>query len=311
MPILKYRANLAALPPPAIRLSAVRQWIGDAGLLAILVLLLCVSLPENSRARSEQYSQYVTEGGNGWASAWNRLEQGSMSGTIAFSALCVLGLLVLSTFGLWFMTWRSHVRQADTMKKLRRIATDAADASRHAAAAAQKSADALASAERAYLFIDEDVDLDLAGDASAPSGPSQSPGREPASPEKPNSVIKFTFVNRGRTPAILESIGMGVLPGLEPPARLDAAMLTLRATVPVGSVISANSRYERRLGCPFRLEQAARKQLEQRERRLYFLGRIVYKDVFGNSHETGFALEFEPNTQSFMRVLSDQLNYYT
>jgi hypothetical protein len=124
-------------------------------------------------------------------------------------------------------------------------------------------------------------------------------------------VIKFTFVNRGRTPAILESIGMGALPGLEPPARLDAAMLTLRASVPVGSVISANSRYERRLGCPFRLEQAARKQLEQRERRLYFLGRIVYKDVFGNSHETGFGLEFEPNAQSFMRVLSDQLNYYT
>ena len=305
MPVPIDLVNLAALPPPAIHLPRVHRRIRNAGLLAILILLLCAAVPGNSWARNEQYSQYTMEGGNGGASPWNMFEEGGMSGTIAFSALCLMGLLTLSTFGLWFMNWRSHVRQADEMRRLRAVAADAANAGWNAATAAKKSADAFVSAERAYLFIDEDVEFDLAGNPSAP------PGKDPASSEKPNSAIKFTFVNRGRTPAILESIGMGVLPGLEPPARLDAAMLTLRATVPVGSVISANSRYERRLGCPFRLEPAARKQLEQRERRLYFLGRIVYKDVFGNSHETGFGLEYEPNTQSFMRVLSDELNYYT
>ena len=75
--------------------------------------------------------------------------------------------VTVSTFGLWFMTWRSHVRQADETKRLRTIAADAANASRNAAAAARKSADALMSAERAYLFIDEDVEFDLAGDSAA------------------------------------------------------------------------------------------------------------------------------------------------
>lgn len=304
-PIPSELAHQAALPPLAIRLSGACRRSGSAGLLAVLVLLLCVFAPGHSRAKSEQNPQTTTEGGNGWASSWIMLGQGSMSGTVAFSALCVMGLLTVSTFGLWFMTWRSHVRQSDETKKLRTIAADAANASRNAAAAARKSADALMSAERAYLFIDEDVEFDLAGDPAHP------PAREAGSADKPNSVIRFTFVNRGRTPAILESIGMGVLPGLEPPARPDDAMLSLHASVPVGSVVSANSRYERRLGCPFRLEQAVRNQLEQRERRLYFFGRIAYKDVFGNSHETGFGLEFEPATQSFMRILSDQLNYYT
>ena len=300
MPVPKHLASPAAPSPPAIGLSGLRRRIRSAGLLAILLLLLCIWQPEHCSARSEQ--QLWTEGGSGKPSFW-ALGQGGMSGTIALSALCLLGLVTLSTFGLWFMFWRASTRQADEMKKLRTAAADAVDAGRSAAVAAKTSADALMSAERAYLFLDEDVEADLAG-ASEPSGREASTG-------SPNSVIKFTFVNRGRTPAILESIAMGVLPGLEPPAKLEATMLALHASVPVGSVISANSRYERRLGCPFRLDQAALKQLEQRERRLYFVGRIIYKDVFGNSHETGFGLELEPSTQSFMRVLSEQLNYYT
>jgi hypothetical protein len=286
----------------------VRRRLRGAGLLAVVILVLCLMAPERSLGKTDQHPQPTTQGANDLANAWNVLWEGNMNEPAAFLVLCLVGftgVLAASTIGLWFVTWRSSVRQAAEMEKLRWILVDAANAGRNSADAAKKSADALLSIERAYLFIDEEVELDLVDDSSAV------PVGEPASPEKPNYVIKFTFINRGKTPAILESIGMGAVASLQQPTTLEASMLTLRASVPVGSVISANSRYERRLGCPFRMEPAMRKRVEQREARLYFLGRISYKDVFGNARETGFGLEFEPHSQSFMRVLSDELNYYT
>jgi hypothetical protein len=273
----------------------VHPWFGSVGLSALVILSLCFIVPERASAQTEQHPQSATQG-----------EKGScMSDSVAVLALCLMGVLAASTIGLWYLTWRGDARQAAETTKFQAIAADVAKAGRSAADAANACAAALVSIERAYLFIDEEVDFDLVGDSSATTA------EEPGSSDKPNYMIKFTFINRGRTPAILESISMGVTPSLQQPTKLDAAMLTLRASVPVGSVISANSRYERRLGCPFRLEQAVRKQVEQRQARLYFLGRIGYKDIFGNGHETGFGLEFEPNSQTFMRVLSDELNYYT
>ena len=295
MPVSRRLVNVFAPVPPVIAVSSARRRWSGGGLLAALMVALCIVAPEHSQARTEQQAQSPTSGENG----------SSMTGAYAVWSLCLLGGLAVSTGGLWFLTWRSSVRQAGQWEKLRVIAADAANAGRSAAAAAKKSADALVKIERAYLFIDEDVEFDPVGD------PFTASTEERGSSEMPNYVIKFTFINRGRTPAILESIGMGVLPVSQQPTKLDASALALRASVPVGSVISANSRYERRLGCPFRMEQAERKQVEQRELRLYFLGRIGYKDIFGNSHETGFGLEFEPGSQSFMRVLSDELNYYT
>lgn len=294
MPVSMRLMKVSARPPLAIGPSSARRLL-RAGQLAVLILPLCLFAPERSGAQNEDHPLPATPDESGSGS----------SDSIAWLTFCLVGLLAVSTAGLWFLTWRSNSRQASEMAKFRAIATDAASAGRNAARAANRAADTLVSIERAYLFIDEEVELDPVGDAAAP------PTGEAASPDAPNHMIKFTFVNRGRTPAILESIGMGVLPSLEQPRKLDGAMLTLRASVPVGSVISPNSSYERRLGCPFHIEPAMLKQVEQGAARLYFLGRIGYKDIFGHSHETGFGLEFEPGSQRFMRVLSDELNYYT
>ena len=183
--------------------------------------------------------------------------------------------------------------------------TDAAVASKISAGAAEKSANALPSIERAYLFIDEEIKLNSVGDArTAPAG-------EPELVENANYVIKFTFINHGKTPAILEAIRMAAAPSVVRPTKSEVDMLTLSGTLPFGTIIGANSKYGRKLGCPLRMEQAVLEQVEQRKARLYFVGRIGYKDIFGDMRETGFGLEYEPGTQSFMRVAGGELNYYT
>lgn len=118
------------------------------------------------------------------------------------------------------------------------------------------------------------------------------------------SLCDFIVVNAGRTPAILtningsyEKIDSGnTIPKISPQG--DHKIVPETIIIGIGA---ENSK-------PFR---AKNEQAFRDDNRLICIGRIQYKDIFGNSHATGFCWEYLFDVEEFRPINDPNCNYHT
>jgi hypothetical protein len=211
--------------------------------------------------------------------------------------------LVLVTFGLAIYTAKLYHatvglgkdarntsdRQATEMEKSLTIAKEAANA-------AQKSADALPLVEKAYLFIFVEL------------------GNKLASPYQTNGDMLFSIhtqiTNHGKTPAILNKIS-GYRVNQDSCPTISTAISPPALAVPSGIVVGCGTPYNMTDSPGLVIPSAEWEQIIKGQIKLFWYGRIEYKDVLGGSRETGFCWEFFPDAENPSFTISDSdLNYY-
>lgn len=174
-------------------------------------------------------------------------------------------------------------------------ATVSADAAKDAAKAAQLSADALTAIERAYVFLGKEITCQI--DWPTTTG------------EERKSKIAIRFKNLGKTPAILKEIHWGVIRMAGAPNGVDAAKLP-GGPLPVSIILSSGDA-SRQLTHEFSIQGKDVDSINLGREQLYLTGRVIYDDVFGKSHETGFCRMWRRKSENFDAGVSEKLNYYT
>jgi hypothetical protein len=222
--------------------------------------------------------------------------------------------LFVATALLWVFTallWRS-TRQAVRDEA---IALKIAQSN---AKAARDSADALPRLERAYIFFTPDPTFPGHIQGIITGYWSLSEGMPASMP--PQTFIRYQFTNHGKTPAIVKSVtGRLVnLPSLPMPLHYDDRKLP-GLIIPSAGIFPTPSR--RRVADEFsrdhpstyhdeideyqglhsfnagndrdHLTEAEATSLERRETFMWFYGRIIYDDIFGETRKTYFCWRYD------------------
>jgi hypothetical protein len=157
-----------------------------------------------------------------------------------------------------------------------------------AADAAKKSADALSTVERAYVFIKHISNPKIIVDDR----------RE----------INITVANIGKTPAIIKQLKGGCFFTDRYPTRHGK----IENEFPDGgSVIGASDTLDIKINVQFTDEKI--KEFNEGKLKLICCGLIVYGDIWKDKHETGFCWEYNlfEYDAGFALVNKNPLNYYT
>jgi hypothetical protein len=193
---------------------------------------------------------------------------------VAFTTLCLVGvtaLLAISSIGLWIVTRNGILRQKIDMQNL----------------------------ERAYLFLanelrDEIVPFNL-----------QALMRREADTR---SYVYFRYKNHGKTPAIIEERHDRVS-YWDADSKPDMNF-TVGGSIPRGFVVSGGEEtHELSIGMPIDAEEIAK--AEAGEGQILFWGKVVYRDIFGDRHETGFCRYYRFEEKCFRFIEAEELNYHT
>ena len=167
-----------------------------------------------------------------------------------------------------------------------------------AADAAMRSANSLPITERAYLFVDS-IEWPKGEDGFTLS-------------EYNNlNLIKVIITNVGRTPAILSSVSAKIsIKESEYPTR-DAVRGKLEIVLPKGVIIKSDGM--EKISCGQVIGPSIITEKEFRQSTILCYGYIIYEDIFGKSHETGFCYEFKPiySEGQFHISQNRELNYHT
>jgi hypothetical protein len=160
-----------------------------------------------------------------------------------------------------------------------------------AAKASASAARALPTLERAYVFLGKNVAVTLP-DAIGPS---------------PAVRIAFqaSFTNHGRTPAVIRWINLNHRYLREPPS----GVYEEHERHGVGIVIGAGDTHvlaESQLTLP----RSEWRKAETGDGAIYLDGRIVYRDIFADQHETYFCRRYDIASRAFAAVESETLNRY-
>jgi hypothetical protein len=120
-------------------------------------------------------------------------------------------------------------------------------------------------------------------------------------------TVQFALRNQGKTPAVLRQINVEI----RLLDRADGYPMTFRqiaSDMPLGLVLSGD---ETTPFFPSRqlIQPEDWQKVMRRSHFLLFLGRVQYRDIFGDPHETGFCLEWDGN--GFGPSPVEILNYYT
>ena len=193
--------------------------------------------------------------------------------TYTFWLMVFTGALVICNILLWFYTMR-------------------------AANAAKKAADALPTVERAYLFID------------SIEWPKGELGFTLSEYNK-LTPIKGIIRNVGRTPAILCKVSSMVsIKESEYPTK-EAVRGKLEISVPKGVIIKSDG--TENFSCGGAIGPSIMTESEFIQATILCYGYVIYEDIFGKSHETGFCYEFKPIYLEGRFHISNnkELNYYT
>jgi hypothetical protein len=169
---------------------------------------------------------------------------------------------------------------------------------RRAANAAKRSADSLPITERAYLFVYSIV---------WPKGESGFTLSE----YNKHTPIKLIITNVGRTPAILCNVSAKVsIKESEYPTK-EAIRGKLEIAFPSGVIIKSDEREE--IFCGEVLGPSIMTESKFSQSTILCYGYIIYEDIFGKSHETGFCYEFKPTYSDgrFRISQNRELNYHT
>jgi hypothetical protein len=218
------------------------------------------------------------------------------------------GLLALYTWRLYLAT-RGLVHAAEIQSSDMKLSIAAAES---ASVAAQVSADASKTAaehvpktERAYLFLESDINSNL----------------EDLFDLHPEATIQraeivFGFRNHGRTPAIVQSLHVGVRYWDKPisdnwddavPSMTSTGQLTIQPGLVISSEPVGGYKAELNL-----TREQFDNALQGRRGCVMFWGKIVYLDVFKERHETGWCRVYMRGAGKFWRFGGNEaLNYYT
>ena len=183
-------------------------------------------------------------------------------------------------------------------KKMWKTTNKVAGATKDAADAAKRSADSLSITERAYLFID------------FIEWPKGELGFTLSEYNK-LTPIKGIIRNVGRTPAILCKVSSMVsIKESEYPTK-EAVRGKLEISVPKGVIIKSDG--TENFSCGGAIGPSIMTESEFIQATILCYGYVIYEDIFGKSHETGFCYEFKPIYLEGRFHISNnkELNYYT
>jgi hypothetical protein len=189
--------------------------------------------------------------------------------------------------GVTAITQIRYLRRADE------IARRAAIAARRSALAAIRAASHVPRVERAYLFLALDVDSRIL---------IWTPGLADT-----RSYIKFGFKNHGKTPAIVEELHVSAMYwGAGWPAMETADKLVIQK----GWAVSAGETQDG-FETEFSLHDIAVERARKKDGYILFWGKIVYRDVFKELHESGWCRAYNFESQGWQFAGDESLNYYT
>jgi hypothetical protein len=222
----------------------------------------------------------MTEPTTDWAAWWT------------FGLTCVTAVLAYFTYRLYSTTVKMRRDALNDSMRQREEVRAALQVSEKAAAAAQRSADALLLTERAYVGVQVALQL-------ATGGPIETP-----------TVYSVTvhFVNHGRTPATLVWIrGQLVVEWKVPQSLQDHGLAQIR--LPAAFLIQSGGYHElpvERLLMPQEWAEIAAGQMQ-----LFCLGEIRYRDVLGEERTTGYCWHYSDfnNARGFIPSPNTPLNY--
>ena len=213
-------------------------------------------------------------------------------------------ILALSTIGLWLATrklWEAGEKQLEFLRQSTLVQSKDMQAS---IAVAQQSADAakLAAAhvpktERAYLFLELNIESNIENLFSL--YPDETRRR---------AEVKFGFRNHGRTPAIVQSLHVAARywDKMQMPSMAATRPLVIQPGViisdePVGGYVA-----------DFDLAREDWRDLTIANRGyVMFWGKIVYLDVFQETHEAGWCRVNPCDGRGWLFGGDLTLNYYT
>jgi hypothetical protein len=185
------------------------------------------------------------------------------------------------------------------LKYIRQSLNDAkiaANAAKLSADAAKRSADALPAIERAYVYLDDGISDNIDEIVNSDA-------------ERIDAIIKFSFKNHGRTPAILKSIkcGAGRTTSYHPISRGKIQMFGGEfPNIVIGS--GNNSMIFERL-CA--LTRSGYMKVKGGYGYIIFFGEFRYSDVLGDTWRVGFHREYDFIRKRFtFSPYFDQLDYY-
>jgi hypothetical protein len=168
------------------------------------------------------------------------------------------------------------------------------------AAAAQASADHVPKTERAYLFLELDLKSNIYQLYQSGVTASDSPR---------SAFVEFGFQNHGRTPAIVESLQVTAkywpMDNAMPPAMGLAPQLPIQPGLVVGTIPVRGYRAK------FNVTQANYEKVVAGEGVFLFWGRIIYRDVFQELHETGWCRVTACDGKGWLFGEYENLNHYT
>jgi hypothetical protein len=169
----------------------------------------------------------------------------------------------------------------------------AIQASEAASRSAAQAALAVPSAERAYMFLEQDISA------------SALPVTDSAEPA--HFTIKFSLRNYGKTPAVIDELqASGTYRNSGYPENAQAASHAASH----GMVVGSNEKTPP-LTLGFNIALADLQQAYVGQGQILFWGRVIYRDVFGQKHETAFCRAYKFEEKTFHVAQADTLNYHT
>ena len=217
------------------------------------------------------------------------------------------GLLALYTWRLYLATSglvEAAQIQSSDMKRSIAAAETAAAAAQISADASKTAAEHVPKTERAYLFLDLDIKSNIENLFYL-------------YPETATQKVEivFGFINHGRTPAIVQSLDVGIQYRDKPISSnwqdavpsISARQLTIQPGLVISSEPVGGYKVEFDLTRP-QFDNA----LQGQRGCVMFWGKIAYLDVFKERHETGWCRAYLRGAGEFWRFGgTESLNYYT
>jgi hypothetical protein len=258
-----------------------------------LVLLACVVLffvneiwrgTKNAHQPSHHYGANQTrneyQANNIFSAWWNW----TTDDPVAFYT-SILSLLTAVLVGVSFIQIRFLTLAEITARR-------AAIAARRSANAARKSAEHIPRVERAYVFLGMEVTSEIIAINSV---------------NGKKSKVSFGLKNHGKTPAAIHELHvMADFWGAGWPAMVTAIKMEIQK----GWMISAGETQDG-YSTEFPLHSEQIERARTGKGYILFWGKVAYRDVFGESHESGWCRAYHFESGGWRFAGDETLNYYT
>jgi hypothetical protein len=171
-------------------------------------------------------------------------------------------------------------------------------ATKQAAEVAQKSADALPAIERAYLFLDDEIEANFVNVTREKNG------------DRMEAVVKFSFRNHGKTPAILKGIKGTAGHSSSYPEVGRKSLALIEGEFPDGVVVTSG-RKSRPFECECFMDKANFEEARGGFGYIVFFGEVRFSDVLEDTWRVGFCREYDFGSGQFVYLPTyKNLNYY-